>query len=963
MAPLKRVPLRLVLIVPFVLEVMAAVGVTAYFVYRSGQEAINDLANRLVSEISDRVETSLENHLTALVQITNDNAEALRLGFLNQNNPLAIQRYFSHQLTSAEESRTSINAIMFINEQKRLLAVEKLSHSQKLIASQTATATLQVNPSLRTTPIEPSPFRQSLKKIYQDGLEESDFWYDLARQAENGMWQLTPIAIEADSPSLVAIYWKPVYDSANLLRGVTGTAVDLSKIGRYLETLQISQTGIAFVVEQDGTLVATSTGETLLFEKQNQLGASPVSNSLLMDSSQGRLLATRSVNPATKYAARFLIDRFGCFDQITQKQLFSFDVNGNHYFLQVSPLKIPENLNWVVVVVIPESDFADQIDRNHDTMILLSGAAMLAAIALGLATSQLIAKPILRLSRASRDLMLGKLDVPINETTRIEELAIMAHSFNEMTEQLMQSFDQVKLALQESKEKYTTVFRTSPDPIIVSTLPDGKILEVNNSFLRLSGYSQEEVINRTTIELGLWDRLDEREEFLQLVQKVGRVYNQEVSAHTQYGTKLTVLLSSEVIELEGQKCLLTVAKDITERKQLEEALKQSKVKLQDVLNSITSSVCCFWVDLEGRIEYDYLSPSHYTLFGFLPEELLANPHLWQSRVYPADRHKTFGIFPEQFVEGTFETEYRYYHTQGKLRWISDSLTFHWDSLTNRWRVTSVAVDISDRKQLENALRESETNLSNILNSAAAAICYLHLDQAGNVHPKYFSQGVETVFGYPPDVLLKNYSLWQNRVHQDDWHSVIEPCLTKISDQRSISIEYRYHHPNSGLRWILADVISQWDSRRNCWLITIVEFDITARKETEAALRLSEERFRIAFDTAAIGMNIASLSGQLLKVNPAFCQMLRYSEAELLQMMYQDITHPDDLEIDRAINLQLFTGEVSHIDFEKRFIRKDGQIIWALLSLALVHDPQQKPLYLIAQIQDITARKYLEELIP
>lgn len=959
MRSFQSIPLRLVLIVPFVLEVMVAVGVTAYLVYRNGEEAVNDLADQLMAEIGDRVENSLEEQLAVPVQITNTNAEALRLSILNQENPLAIHQYFWYQLSTTNSANASIATIALIDEKKKLLAVEKTSTEEQLIAFSPFTKPAQTSRSLTNSHTKNSEQQRIIESTSQYKLDENDSWYSLARQSENGMWQLSTTESSTNSPTLVAAYWKPFYDSNSVLQGIIGTSVDLSQLGTYLKDLEIAKTGEAFIVERDGTLVATSTGEPLVFEAPDEPGATSVSHPSLSAAKQSRLSATRSLNSTVKYAAKFLEDHFGGFEQINHPNHLSFEANGNHYFLQVTPLKNPQNLNWFAVVVIPKTDFSAQISRNHDTMLLLSGTAMLAAIALGFATSQLIAKPILRLSRASRDLMLGKLDAPIHETTRIKELAVMAHSFNEMTEQLMQSFDQVKLALQESKEKYTTVFRTSPDPIMVSTLPDGRILEVNDSFERLSGYSPAQAINRTAIELGLWSRLEERQEFLQLIQKTGRIYNQEVSAQTRYGTKITVLISSEVIELEGKKCLLTVAKDITERKRLEEALKQSKTKLQDVLNSVTSSVCCFWVDSAGQLEYDYISPSHYTLFGFAAEELLADPHLWQSRVHPDDRDKTFGIFPDQFIEGTFETEYRFYHKDGTLRWISDYLTFRWDESSDRWRITSVAVDVSDRKQLETALRESEAKLTNILNSAAAAICYFHLDHTNTIHPEYYSQGVETVFGYAPEILLQNHALWQNRVHLDDWRTTIEPCLANIHQQRSVEIEYRYHHPDGSMRWISADVISQWDDSQNCWLVTTVEFDITARKQTEEALRLSEERFRTAFENATVGMDIAAPSGKLLKVNAALCKMLGYSKEELLQMSYQDVTHPDDLKTSEAFDSQLTSGKMAHINFEKRFIRKDGRVIWTLLSLAIVRDSQQKPLYLIAQIQDITDHKRLK----
>jgi PAS domain S-box-containing protein len=208
--------------------------------------------------------------------------------------------------------------------------------------------------------------------------------------------------------------------------------------------------------------------------------------------------------------------------------------------------------------------------------------------------------------------------------------------------------------------------------------------------------------------------------------------------------------------------------------------------------------------------------------------------------------------------------------------------------------------------------------------------------------------------------MLNAQIWQSHVHAADWKTVVEPCLAETAKGRSLSIEYRYHHPSGVLRWISADIITRWDDRSDRWSVTTVEFDITARKQAEEALRDSEERFRTAFETAAIGMDIASPDGRLIRVNRALCQMLGYSEAELLQRTYRDITHPDDLVSDHAANGQMLAGTASNLTFEKRFVHKDGQAICTLLSLALVQDAQQRPLYWVAQIQDITARKQAEE---
>ncbi|MES1026084.1 diguanylate cyclase [Gloeocapsa sp. BRSZ] len=132
--------------------------------------------------------------------------------------------------------------------------------------------------------------------------------------------------------------------------------------------------------------------------------------------------------------------------------------------------------------------------------------------------------------------------------------------------------------------------------------------------------------------------------------------------------------------------------------------------------------------------------------------------------------------------------------------------------------------------------------------------------------------------------------------------------------------------------------------------------LDALAKTKEALRESEERFRSAFDYAAIGMALVAPNGTWLKVNRAICEIVGYSEQELLATNFQSITHPDDLDVDLHYARQLSSGEIRTCQLEKRYFHKLGHIVWILLSVSLVRDSHGDPLYFIAQIQDITARK-------
>lgn len=131
-------------------------------------------------------------------------------------------------------------------------------------------------------------------------------------------------------------------------------------------------------------------------------------------------------------------------------------------------------------------------------------------------------------------------------------------------------------------------------------------------------------------------------------------------------------------------------------------------------------------------------------------------------------------------------------------------------------------------------------------------------------------------------------------------------------------------------------------------------------KTSGVLQRSDEQFRAAFEYASIGMALVGIDGQWLRVNKALTRILGYTEDELLTRSFQDITHPDDLEADLEHSAQLLRGEIASYDMEKRYIHKDGRIVWALLSVSLVRHDFGQPLNFISQIQDITDRKQLEE---
>ncbi len=139
-------------------------------------------------------------------------------------------------------------------------------------------------------------------------------------------------------------------------------------------------------------------------------------------------------------------------------------------------------------------------------------------------------------------------------------------------------------------------------------------------------------------------------------------------------------------------------------------------------------------------------------------------------------------------------------------------------------------------------------------------------------------------------------------------------------------------------------------------------DITARKKFEEQIKDSENRFRGAFENAAVGASMVDLKGRFLKVNRFLCRMLGYSETELLSMTFSDITHPDDIQKGLDNLKKQLEGEADYTSFEKRYICKDGRVLHVIVSPALIRDRHGKPQYFVGLWQDITERKNAENAI-
>ncbi|HET7271185.1 MAG TPA: PAS domain-containing protein [Rubrobacter sp.] len=227
---------------------------------------------------------------------------------------------------------------------------------------------------------------------------------------------------------------------------------------------------------------------------------------------------------------------------------------------------------------------------------------------------------------------------------------------------------------------------------------------------------------------------------------------------------------------------------------------------------------------------------------------------------------------------------------------------------------------------------------------------------------YVSPQVEALTGYSTKDFEENPDLWYGAIHPEDIGRVIAEDERTDDTGERFSMEYRMVRRDGGVVWVRNEAVLAEDQEGRPRLWQGVMIDVTERKRIEAALYESEQRFRGAFENASTGVALIGMDRRYFKVNRALCGMLGYPEEELLLKTSPEITHPDDREVGRERSESLLAGEIESDIREKRYVRKDGETVWVLTSVSVVHDPEGNPSHFVSQFQDITQRKRVEEAL-
>lgn len=230
-----------------------------------------------------------------------------------------------------------------------------------------------------------------------------------------------------------------------------------------------------------------------------------------------------------------------------------------------------------------------------------------------------------------------------------------------------------------------------------------------------------------------------------------------------------------------------------------------------------------------------------------------------------------------------------------------------------------------------------------------------------VHTKHSANCV-AITGYTSQEYEIRAALWYEMIFPDDREAVVRQAERLLRGENAEALEHRITHKNGTTRWVKNTPVLRLTDNGEVIGYDGLIADITERKETELALRESEERFRFIVEQSPIGIALISQNNRILKVNATICKLLGYTEQELTRFYTQDITVREDVNHEDDLLKQLLAGEVDEIEFEKRYYTKSGDIIWVNIHSRYLRDEDGKPLVRVSIIENLTPRKLAEEAL-
>ena len=430
-----KLPLRIILTLLFVLQVIIAVGLVGWLSFSNGQRAVNDLATQLRNELTFRIQQHLQTYLEMPHLVNQLNANAIRLGTLDLKNTELLEMHLWHQ--KKQFKMVSYTAIG--TETGNYIGAQFFADGSSIIEKMKMSEDESTMQTWQMSEMGEFDFLEKEKPNYDPRTRP---WYKLAKAKGAAVW--TDIYAYFSGESMTISANQPIYNQEGRFVGVASADLILSEIGRFLSTLHVGKTGQTFIIEKTGDLVASST-VAQPFKKE--------------EGRAERLQAVNSDDPLLQASAKFLLSQFdNDLRYIRDSHHLNFDMAGENTFLQVTPLRDKRGLDWLIVVVIPEADFMQHIHENTQITMIFMAIALVIAIIVGFVTAKWIVRPILDLRDAAKGLENYEWEQPL-PIERKDEIGELARSFDSMASALKEFISTLERKVRERTQELAKAYQ------------------------------------------------------------------------------------------------------------------------------------------------------------------------------------------------------------------------------------------------------------------------------------------------------------------------------------------------------------------------------------------------------------------------------------------------------------------------------------------------------------------------
>jgi len=865
-----QIPLRSLLVLPFVVQMVATASVVGYLSYRSGQKAVEQLAEQVLQDTSDRLVQTLNTYLQFAHQTNQANIAALRSGAIRLDNLDQLHRFLILQ----HQQDQNLTSRLFGTPQGHFRLIHRVGKDE----FQTGYTYLQpgelpyevgiatpANPGqvqIYSTDANGQIGRQLETTTNVDVRQRP--WYQQAVLSGRPGWT-QPFQIGASNQLTLSAY-APVYDAKHQLQGVFAANISLNRLSHFLQRLALGATGQVFIVERNGWLIANSIGEP------PYRPAVPAYSGKVTTSGQGnfkRLTLGASANPLTRAIGQalqtsHLFEGGSRSKTAPTNTLQHFDYNGDRYFLWLTPYQEAHGLDWSIVTVVPASQFLQEIQTNAQRTLWLCSLTVLSSIVLGLWLARKIAKPIEEFDRKMREFAPATMHFA-SPPTYIQEVEALRQAMLQMTDRLAASFHSLKA----SEQKFAQLIKYLPIGVAVFDAA-GKPILMNQKGGRLLGQISLDIPLQKLFDQICWYQVGSQQPYPQPALPLTQALRGEL-AETD-AIEIEVNGDRRMLEIHAVPVLDGVGKvefvihtfnDITSRRQAETS--------QAIFNESTDAL--FVVDPATRLTVNCNQRAVELFEASHRQQLLGiEGNVLQLRQFTAAELEH--ISRELVQKGFWSLEVEYLTFRGNRFW--GLLSVKPIAIANQTLYLVRVTDIRDRKRAEFALQAKTEELNRFFAVALDLLCIAN-------SKGYFwrlNDQWEKTLGYSLAEL--EGSRFLTYVHPDDMEKTLAAIQILETNRELFNFVNRYRCQDGSYRWF------EW---RSVWVgqyIYAAARDITERKQSEAVLQRTTQQLRAFWDHAPVIISLFDQAGRYLQINPAFAALLQQPEANIIGRTFQDL---------------------------------------------------------------------------